>query len=159
MSRKNRDEEHFGSDSFLDVLANIVGILIILIVSAAARVERGPVSPPPSAAAEEPVSESSEPVYAPPGATASEPEVEIARTESRPDPEPLPELEPDAPPPEISDELRAIQKNLSSLDTKSRELTTHLDRRRAEADSAVQLLSAEEKAAEKRTGKLRQSKV
>ena len=32
MSRRARDEEAFGSDSFLDVLANIVGILIILIV-------------------------------------------------------------------------------------------------------------------------------
>jgi hypothetical protein len=32
MSRRFRDEQPFGSDSFLDVIANIVGILIILIV-------------------------------------------------------------------------------------------------------------------------------
>ncbi len=43
MSRREREEIPFGSDSFLDVLANIVGILIILIVAAAARMGRDPV--------------------------------------------------------------------------------------------------------------------
>ncbi|MBI5759866.1 MAG: hypothetical protein HZA46_15210 [Planctomycetales bacterium] len=42
MSRP-RDEMQFGSDSFLDVLANMVGILIILIVIAGARVGRAPI--------------------------------------------------------------------------------------------------------------------
>jgi len=42
MSRRN-DEIDFGSDSFLDVLANIVGILIILIVIAGLRVSHAPV--------------------------------------------------------------------------------------------------------------------
>ena len=42
MSRRAREEMPFGSDSFLDVLANIVGILIILIVAAAARMGRAP---------------------------------------------------------------------------------------------------------------------
>lgn len=55
--RSNRGEIEFGSDSFLDVVANIVGILIILIVVAGVRVsqmpavtssEREPTQPPAS---------------------------------------------------------------------------------------------------------------
>ena len=160
MSRRARDEEAFGSDSFLDVLANIVGILIILIVSAAARVERGPVLPPPASLAEEAADQSSEPVHTAPlanelSATQAEPAVEIARSQPQSDPEP----EPAGPPPDIADELSAIQQKLSSLDTKSRALSSHLIQLRAESDAAVQLLSAEEKAAGNRAGKLRQSKV
>lgn len=43
MSRRPRAELQFGSDSFLDVVANIVGILIILIVIAGLRVSQAPV--------------------------------------------------------------------------------------------------------------------
>jgi hypothetical protein len=39
---KKRDELEFGSDSFLDVLANVVGILIILIVVVGVRVANSP---------------------------------------------------------------------------------------------------------------------
>lgn len=43
MSRRRRtDEVGFGSDSFLDIIANIVGILIILIVVAGMRVSQAP---------------------------------------------------------------------------------------------------------------------
>lgn len=46
MSRNGRRQEiGFGSDSFLDIVANIVGILIILIVIAGVRVGRQPVPP------------------------------------------------------------------------------------------------------------------
>ena len=39
MSRRKSDaDQEFGSDSFLDIIANIVGILIILIVVAGAKV-------------------------------------------------------------------------------------------------------------------------
>ena len=158
MSRRPRSEEEFGSDSFLDVLANIVGILIILIVSAAARVERGP-APPPAVSAEEPADPATEPVKAAPSAVDPEPAVEMARTEPPAEPEPLPELEPDVAPPEISGELQAIQQKLSSLDSKSRALSTHLDRLKTESEAAARLLTAEEKAAEKRAGKLKQSKI
>ncbi|MCA9052565.1 MAG: hypothetical protein KDA75_01955 [Planctomycetaceae bacterium] len=44
MSRR-RSEQEFGSDSFLDIVANVVGILIILIVVAGVRVGRMPVLP------------------------------------------------------------------------------------------------------------------
>ena len=43
MSRRRPTELQFGSDSFLDVVANIVGILIILIVIAGLRVSRTPI--------------------------------------------------------------------------------------------------------------------
>lgn len=44
MSRRGTDQqEGFGSDSFLDIIANIVGILIILIVISGLRVSRAPV--------------------------------------------------------------------------------------------------------------------
>lgn len=41
--RRRHDEQEFGSDSFLDIVANVVGILIILIVVAGVRVSRMPV--------------------------------------------------------------------------------------------------------------------
>jgi myosin heavy subunit len=43
MSKKKPDQIDFGSDSFLDIIANIVGILIILIVVAGLRVSQAPV--------------------------------------------------------------------------------------------------------------------
>ena len=45
MSRRREFEIMFGSDSFLDVVANIVGILIILIVIAGVRVSQAPPKP------------------------------------------------------------------------------------------------------------------
>jgi hypothetical protein len=42
--RRNSDEIEFGSDSFLDIVANIVGILIILIVVAGIKAGAAPVS-------------------------------------------------------------------------------------------------------------------
>ena len=42
--RRPKGELQFGSDSFLDVVANIVGILIILIVIAGLRVGQMPVA-------------------------------------------------------------------------------------------------------------------
>lgn len=46
MSRRRQNgEQEFGSDSFLDIIANIVGILIILIVIAGMKVARQPATP------------------------------------------------------------------------------------------------------------------
>lgn len=42
--RKPREEMEFGSDSFLDVVANVVGILIILMVLAGIRAKHAPVN-------------------------------------------------------------------------------------------------------------------
>jgi len=52
MSRRmQRAELEFGSDSFLDVVCNIVGILIILIVVVGVRLQRQPLPSDPAAAA------------------------------------------------------------------------------------------------------------
>jgi predicted nucleic acid-binding Zn-ribbon protein len=60
--RKPREEMEFGSDSFLDVVANVVGILIILMVLAGIRAKTAPVvldeeltSPKPTKAVSPPV--------------------------------------------------------------------------------------------------------
>ena len=45
MSRRSESDPGFGSDSFLDIIANIVGILIILIVVAGVKVSRQPLIP------------------------------------------------------------------------------------------------------------------
>ena len=49
MPRKKSDEVALGSDSFLDVLCNMVGILVILIVVAGMRVNRVPIVLPEAA--------------------------------------------------------------------------------------------------------------
>jgi hypothetical protein len=89
-----------GSDSFLDIIANIVGILIILIVVAGMRVSNAPVV----TAAVLPDSDVPKP-------TATEVEVAVA-----PKPEP-PEPDPDPPSPvvlEPSPELLELAKNLEA---------------------------------------------
>jgi len=40
-----RDDSNFGSDSFLDIVANAVGIVIILIMIVGARASRIPAAP------------------------------------------------------------------------------------------------------------------
>lgn len=49
--RKSTGDQEFGSDSFLDIIANIVGILIILIVVAGMKVARQPAEAAPHAVA------------------------------------------------------------------------------------------------------------
>ncbi len=52
MSQQERDDPQFGGDSFLDVVANVVGILIILIVVVSMRIARNPeIHAEPAAAA------------------------------------------------------------------------------------------------------------
>lgn len=147
MSRKHRGEEHFGSDSFLDVLANIVGILIILIVSAAARVQRGPEIAQSASAVEDPEASASEPVAAP---IAAEPDAQIQAAL---------ELEPDEPPPEVAAEMRALQQKMAALADKSRAAAVRLKKLRAESSTAAEDLSAEVQAATKEAGKLKQQQL
>ncbi|MBI3864288.1 MAG: hypothetical protein HY290_20585 [Planctomycetia bacterium] len=142
MSRKNREEEHFGSDSFLDVLANIVGILIILIVSAAARVQRGT-----ETAAAVPVVTTPEAVL-----------TEIVAVAAAPV-EPPPELEPDEIPTDIAEDLALLEQTLAALDAKSRAADAELKKLRANGITAAAELDSEQRAAAERNGKLKQSQV
>jgi hypothetical protein len=147
MSRKHRGEEHFGSDSFLDVLANIVGILIILIVSAAARVERGP----QFAAAQNDKQDSvTEPAAAP---TPEESEAAHAIAES------VPESDPDDPPPEVAAEIRALQQKMAALTDKSRHAAARLKKLQIESTAATEDLGAAQQAAAQEDKKLKQQQL
>ena len=72
--RKSSGDQEFGSDSFLDIIANIVGILIILIVMAGVKVARQPAAEATTADAGNtiPTEESDETPEVLPGAEASE---------------------------------------------------------------------------------------
>lgn len=127
---KKRGEEHFGSDAFLDVLANMVGILIILIVVSGIRASR---MPPPSSLQSE-VSTPA-PVVSPPVETPAEPEpAPIAVV-----PPPLPEIE------EQTAEEIARAKELEA------ELAKLADEARARK-AALQKLLADEEAARRQLG-------
>jgi hypothetical protein len=138
MSRRHHDEDHFGSDSFLDVLANIVGILIILIVSAASRVQRGPE-----------LAQSA-------GATA----VAQASIDKPAAAAPLPaEPDSDEPPAEITAELLALQKKMADVEEKSNAAAVRLRRLSAEEKAAGAELSAAEKEAAQESGKLKKQQL
>lgn len=113
MSKRNRDDGlESGSDSFLDIIANIVGILIILIVIAGMRVSRAPVttSKPeiapleteqPETAPPQLIADTKREVIAPPPPIIPEPIEPLVQQDNLP-PIPLPVLEPTKPPIEIA---------------------------------------------------------
>ncbi|MFO1008114.1 MAG: hypothetical protein U0929_19295 [Planctomycetaceae bacterium] len=122
MAKKKQQEVGFGSDSFLDVLCNMVGILVILIVIAGMRVSRAPVvlpdlmakvEPAPPTVLDDPV-ELGEPqtmewaVEAPPPVIVKE-----LPPPARPAP-----LAPLDPPKELVEETQAIQADLNALTIK-----------------------------------------
>ena len=80
-------EQQFGSDSFLDVVANVVGILIILMVLADVRASRAPVTltpPTPSITTEEPRELAAAPkLTAPPDDSAERHREELAELQSQ----------------------------------------------------------------------------
>jgi len=140
--RRAREEMPFGSDSFLDVLANIVGILIILIVAAAARMGRipdlslltkGPVEPAKSDSTDPPA-EPEEPVI-------------IAAPE------------PDEPPAEISDEMQAISGYLAALNDKALAADARLKKLQSASGAAQQALTDEEAGAARRNEQVRQAQL
>ena len=91
MSRRQKAEMDFGSDSFLDIIANIVGILIILIVIAGVRVSQQ-------------------------AAKVSEPEAEGQFTRPLPDAEPV--YVPPAPLPPLLPEVEPLLTDAEPLDPK-----------------------------------------
>ena len=125
MSRRHEDEGEFSSNSFLDVICNVVGILIVLIVIAGVRTRPAPRSSPPpvgtAPALDTPIELSpatdevapSEPDAAPELA-AIEPDSSpmLAEPEMELEPLTLPEL---APPPEMVDRARQLDAELAAL--------------------------------------------
>lgn len=127
MSRRHREEEEFSSSSFLDVICNVVGILIVLIVIAGVRT-RPPLKPNPApdsvatsldAPVELPpvLAEAASPEPAPaPELAAIEPDLTPPLLELEPEPEleplRLPEL---APPQEMVERARQLDAELAAL--------------------------------------------
>jgi hypothetical protein len=87
MRRKSQaSDPGFGSDSFLDVLSNVVGILIILIVMAGMQLSRTPILPD-SASASPDLAEHQQPLpEAPEPSVAQSPAVEAELPTDDPDP-------------------------------------------------------------------------
>ena len=142
MSKRREEEDHFGSDSFLDVLANIVGILIILIVSAAARVQRGV----ETASVDVPDSAVESPVTTP----------EVA-DEASPPRETLPEV--DEPSPDMAAELLALRKKTAALQAKSEAAALRLKELEAEAAVAADESDKERKIAAEQARKLKHGQL
>jgi len=130
MFRKpHREEQEFGSDSFLDVLANLVGILIILIVVVGIRVAKMP--PEQLMTQSEPAI--SEPVPAP-EPTPIEAKADLVRPiielPSLPEFAPLPEIRPTEEMLRTAAELKshydALQSEKTALDEKESGLSREL---------------------------------
>lgn len=141
--RRQTDEIAFGSDSFLDIVANIVGILIILIVIAGVRVAQMPALPPQTT--EVVAARPAEPppvlaIAAPtPPAIATEPQQQSAPPSS---PEPVAPPKPIAPPPELLERLASLRSELSRLEQTRQTLSLELEDTQRQARSAQQQLAA-----------------
>ena len=162
MSRRSAiHDPGFGSDSFLDVLANIVGILIILFVIAGSQVGRAPlisVDTPP--AVEAPVEDEEVPLETeapaePPRLTAVQANPVPAR---RPRPAPPP-LDPNQPPPDIADQLRQMEGLDAQMRSQLATAEAELARLQAEHDTARAALDEAESGASKETADLKQSRA
>ena len=121
MSR-NRHPQEFGSDSFLDVLANIVGILIILIVVASTRPGNVPVLSVPN-----------------PGPLALPEPVVVEKTVKA-------DLGPDEPPPEVSEELIRLAAELQAVQAQTGDLEAKLTETQSAGQSKAAELAARKKA-------------
>lgn len=137
MSRRPRAEMQFGSDSFLDVIANIVGILIILIVIAGMRVSETPVllSVPGPPAAPEPL-RTAEP---------DEPGLPVLFAAEPSQPPPVverPQRLPAEPPVELVEQARRLQQELQTLTRDQAVLARRLTAEHEAADTFAKRAAA-----------------
>jgi hypothetical protein len=157
MSRRPSSELEFGSDSFLDIIANIVGVLIILIVIAGLRAARAPVpaqpaqKPLPRPAAPPTVAVAPQPKPVPVPPPKPEPEPEVVIVVDRPSP-PRPKVLPPVPTPgpelrnDLLAEMQTLRDRIAALTTARRQLEARLLRARAaqrSLDASASGLSAE----------------
>lgn len=135
MSRRTQHDPGFGSDSFLDVLANMVGILIILIVIAGVQVGRAPIlslASPTAVELESPAPEIS-PAPAPP--------VEEPVEESEPAPES------DAPPVDVARGWQAVESEISEIRAQQSAIDAELEKVRSRYAAARQTATSAEQLA------------
>ena len=128
--RRNSDDIEFGSDSFLDIVANIVGILIILIVVAGIKAGTAPIS------AQHLAEYLRTHVKSQPDKieqTAAAPQVAAPAPKTPPHPEPL--VIP--PSPALLQRANALQAEIASLDSQARAATGEIEKtsRDEQADS------------------------
>ena len=146
MGRRKRDDEvAFGSDSFLDIVANIVGILIILIVIAGVRVSQAPAisqsAPPEMLSAEEP------PVAPapadPPEPTEPSPLIQVDEPRLMPPPPAVPVKSPlpPQPPPKLVRRVQETQATIDRLTREREELSVRISTSSEQADSLRQQLA------------------
>ena len=144
MSRKKQHEIGFGSDSFLDILCNMVGILVILIVIAGLRVSKAPIVLPVAAGIVEP----SLPTVLDDPIELGEPETMDWAVEAPPPPvvaeRPRPsqpaKLAPLDPPKELVHESSSVQADIKALHDQITEVEAEadaLDARTAQAQQEV----------------------
>ncbi len=169
MSRHRDSEQPFGSDSFLDIVANIVGILIILIVIAGVRLRMSPRRLPPEAripVLDQTTEESNDVPLMPLLASDPEPEpepeppvptmgvAEVAEESTperdRPEPEPPPlPPPPDVPEVQVRDDLRRqaadLEREIAALRQKVQQKQAAAERESRELLAAkASLAEAEE---------------
>lgn len=110
--RRNSDDIEFGSDSFLDIVANIVGILIILIVVAGIKASAAPVA----------AEKLAEYLRTHVRATPSEAQPQAA---AKPAPAPGPNVIP--PSPELLKKADALKSEIASLDADAHAATGQIE--------------------------------
>lgn len=144
MSRRREFEIMFGSDSFLDVVANIVGILIILIVIAGVRISKSPpqawtnATPGLGLPAELTSPAPETPLIS--EATVPEPLIAEVIPESEPDiaAEPLPEL---VAPPSLVTRAQELEAEIAAITQESKKLGDSLaasNRQQSDIDLRLQ---------------------
>jgi hypothetical protein len=132
--QRHSDEIEFGSDSFLDIVANIVGILIILIVVAGIKAGTAPVS------AEHVVEFLRTHVKSAPAKVEQSAAPEPVKTPPRPEPLVIP------PSPALIRQADALKTEIATLDSESKN-----------AASEIEKASREEQADAKTIAELRQA--
>ena len=160
MSGRHRGELQFGSDSFLDVVCNIVGVLIILLVMAGMRANQVPVVLPDEdvqqemPAVSEPITPEPAPLplLADTAGTEMPPPAPVMapQTEEPIEEEPLPPLEP---PPQfvaaaesLNDEIQSLRRSAGNAKQKLTEAHESLENLEQRLQAAKELF--ERKAAE-----------
>jgi len=143
MSRRNIDSDpSFGSDSFLDIVANIVGILIILIVVAGVKVSHAPLPEPAQTAKTAPA----------PAPLERAPQVAAIRTSPAPGQPPRPAVivTPSARLQEqvhaLTDELSRLNAGRETTETEARNLADRISITRQQLDRLKATVQAESKA-------------
>ncbi|MFK7779444.1 MAG: hypothetical protein QM501_15170 [Gimesia sp.] len=122
MSRRSQSGEvGFSSDSFLDIIANIVGILIILIVIAGVRMSQAPVVDNQSTKVRQPeIIDADLAVFPPPIETELPIPEASALTLTQPEPKPFvpqkPKIIYQQPSPELLEELKQLELELVQID-------------------------------------------